>query len=114
MNPRDRAVRQAQHQMRLASANPICPVCGEANVNRLVLPKGHHITGEQRDPSLQTPICASCHLETHFSYGADGVTLKREGRIQARAASRLRALASFLSLIVDYLRRWADELEVQQ
>ncbi len=112
MNPRQKAVFQAKQAMRLGTANPVCVSCGESNPLRLVLPKGHHPTGELRDPRFQAPICASCHEEAHHRARGDGVTFgQREGRIEARTASRLRALASFLQMVVDYLRRWADELD---
>lgn len=112
MNPRQKAVVQAKQLMRLGTENPVCVTCGEPNPLRLVLPKGHHVTGEKRDPRCQTPICGSCHEEAHHRARANGVTFgQREGPVGSRTASRLRALASFLQMVVDYLRRWADELE---
>jgi len=112
VNPRQKAVFEAKQAMRLGTENPVCVPCGESNPLRLVLPTGHHPTGEKRDPSMKTPTCASCHQEAHFRARRDGVTYGvREGRVQARTSSRLRALASFLQMVVDYLLRWADELD---
>jgi len=50
-------------------------------------------------------------LARQFGDDENLLVRQREGRVEARTTSRLRALASFLQTVVDYLRRWADELE---
>lgn len=112
MNPRIRAVRKAQHIMRLGSENPVCVLCGESNPNRLMRIQGHHLTGGKRDPDFQVVVCFNCQHELHFRAPLVGATFgKREGRVPARTAARLRALALFHDLEAEHLRCWANELE---
>ena len=112
MNPRKKAVFEAKQIMRLGSEDPVCVLCGESNPLRLVLPKGHHVTGKKRDPKFQEILCASCHQELHLLARLKGAAFGQyEGHIPAREAARLRALALSREMEAEYLRRWANELE---
>ena len=105
MNPREKAVFQAKQTMRLGSEDPVCVRCGESNPLRLVLPNGHHLTGKQRDPELQTILCASCHQELHLLAPLRGATFgQRERHIPARTAGRLRALGLFFDIVAEHLQ----------
>lgn len=115
MNPRQKAVRGARHLMRLGSENPVCILCGESNPNRLMRLQGHHLTGWQRDPAFQVIVCFNCQHELHFRAPIAGATFgKREGRVPARTAARLRALALFHDVEAEHLRRWAQELDKEE
>jgi hypothetical protein len=112
MNPQKKAVFEAKQIMRLGSEDPVCVVCGESNPLRLVLPNGHHVTGQKRDPKFQVAVCASCHQELHLRARLKGATFGlREGHVPARTAARLRAEAVFDEMRAEYKRRWANELE---
>ena len=103
------ALRHTRRRDRLGS-KPCCPFCGESNHARLVRRKGHHPTGQQRDPEFATVVCGSCHLEAHARLADAGIGMVREGSTKACTATRLRAMAEFHRMEADSLERWADEL----
>ena len=113
MNPGKKAVLEARQRMRLGTDDPVCVICGESNPARLMLWKGHHITGEDRDPGFNVVICYNCQHELHdFRAPAAGATFgKREGPIPARMAARHRAEAVLFQMMAEHRIRWADELE---
>ena len=104
------ALRHTRRRERLGS-QPCCAVCGESNPARLVRCKGHHPTGQQRDPEFATLVCGSCHQEAHARLADAGIGMVREGSTKACTATRLRAMAVFRRMEADHLERWADELE---
>ena len=86
MNPRQKAVRDARHLMRLGSEDPVCVLCGESNPHRLMRLQGHHLTGWKRDPAFQSIVCFNCQHELHLRAPTVEATFgKREGRAPARA-----------------------------
>ena len=104
---------EARQLMRLGSENRVCVICGESNPARLMLWKGHHLTGKDRDPRFKVVICFNCHHELHdFRAPIAGVKFgKREGPIPARTAARLQAMAVLHEMTAENMSRWADELE---
>lgn len=118
-NPISTAGRRRRRQKRFWSDNPTCVLCGEPNLERLtpvsldwlkahrVLIQFHHPVGVQNDPEFEVPVCHNCHAMAHEGLAQAGISMRRETNPKTRVAVMLEALAVFLEILADAVRRWA-------
>jgi hypothetical protein len=120
-NPIKTDARRRRRQEKFGNPNPKCVLCGCPDLESFTpVSHGwlkahgielHHIVGEQRDPNLIAPLCLNCHRTATEGLARAGVDMAREPDPRQRIASMLEALAEFLVLVVDALRRWATTLK---
>jgi hypothetical protein len=113
------AGRRRRRQKRFLIDNPTCLLCGEPNLECLtpvtldwlkahrVLIEMHHAASEQNDPEFVVPVCLNCHRKVTEGLAQAGVSMRRESNPKTRVAVMLEALAVFLSMLADAVRRWA-------
>jgi hypothetical protein len=116
------AGRRRRRQRRFPIDNPACLLCGEPNLECLrpvtldwleahrVLIEMHHVASEQNDPEFVVAVCLNCHRKVTEGLAQAGVSMRRESNPKTRVAVMLEALAIFLSMLAEAVRRWAGIL----
>ena len=122
-NPVRTAGRRRKRQKRFPIDNPTCLLCGEPNLECLrqvtpdwlkahrVLIEIHHVVLEQNDAEFVVAVCLNCHRKVHEGLAQAGVGERSESDPKTRVAVMLEALAVFLGMQSQAVRRWAAVLK---
>jgi hypothetical protein len=94
---------------RLGTNEPHCVICGETDWRVL---ERHHIAGRAYD-EFGSIICRNCHRKLSDSQKDHPKKIGEPPCILERTVHFLRGLANFLALLIETLRRFANELAAQ-
>jgi len=91
---------------RLGSNNPKCALCPETNPHCL---EQHHIAGRSFRDDVAI-LCRNCHRKLSVAQGGHPSPICTPPALEEQAARFLFGLADLLALLVQQLRRLAQEL----
>ena len=124
-NPIKTAGRAARRKEYLGGGEGMCLLCGYSKPEALIpvteewleahgIPRRileeHHVATRNRDGQLVALLCRNCHTEATEGLLRAGVSMRAERDPRARVAAMLDALAVFLGMLAEAVRRWAEIL----